>query len=106
MGDPKACKVSQFSYVPSSGIGPQGSFKVQGNTLTLISSTSGKTKSVYNYPYYAINSTIAHSLLDAQQLKVVASSRPSGRNTILFTIGYEGISVEAYLNKLIRIKAL
>ena len=47
------CKVSQFSYVPSSGIGPQGSFKVQGNTLTMISSTSDKTKSVYKMTWNA-----------------------------------------------------
>ena len=55
-----------------------------------------------NYPYYAINSTTASRLLTKEQLQTVASKRPSSSSTILFTIGYEGISLEAYLNKLIK----
>ena len=52
------CTISQFSYVPSSGIGPQGSFKVQGNTLTLLSSTSDKTKSVYKMTWNAVQNIL------------------------------------------------
>ena len=43
------------------------------------------------YPYYAIKSTIAKKVLSEEELK----------ETILFTIGYEGISLETYINKLI-----
>lgn len=52
------CKVSQFSYVPASGIGRQGSFKVQGNSLILISSTSDKTKSTYKMTWKAGENTL------------------------------------------------
>jgi hypothetical protein len=55
-----------------------------------------------NYPYYAINSTTAQRLLNKAQMDVVNSKRPSSTSTILFTIGYEGVSLEAYLNKLIK----
>ena len=55
-----------------------------------------------NFPYYAINSTIAKSILSAEHLKEVENARPSSSQTVLYTIGYEGISLEAYLNKLIR----
>lgn len=53
-----------------------------------------------NYPYYAINSTTASKLLNNDQLKIVNSKRPFA--SVLFTIGYEGVSFEGYLNKLIK----
>lgn len=55
-----------------------------------------------NYPFYAINSETAPRLLTKLQLKKVNDSRPVDDRTILFTIGYEGISLEAYLNKLLK----
>lgn len=55
-----------------------------------------------NYPYFAINSVKAAELLSAEELLKVANAKPSLDNTVLFTIGYEGISLEEYLNKLIR----
>src|ERR1035437_10039817 len=54
-----------------------------------------------NYPYYAINSTIASSILNNEELEKVMKQRPSKQEIVLFTIGYEGISLEEYLNKLI-----
>lgn len=54
-----------------------------------------------NFPYYAINSTIAEKVLDEKQLEKVISSKKEGNETILFTIGYEGVSLEKYLNKLV-----
>ena len=54
-----------------------------------------------NFPYYAINSTIADKVLDEKQLAKVTNSKKECNETILFTIGYEGISLEKYLNKLV-----
>jgi len=55
------------------------------------------------YPYYAINSTIAGRYLDTDHLEVIAQNRPlTSQEPQLFTIGYEGISAEAYFNKLIK----
>jgi hypothetical protein len=70
--------------------------KVRGNRLV---------KLVYEqYPYYAINSRTAESIMDATgiaQIKAVKEQlRQTGR--ILFTIGYEGITIEHYLNTLIK----
>lgn len=58
-------------------------------------------KTYIDYPYFAINSTIAADILDADQLKRVQKQKRTKTNTTLFTIGYEGISLEQYLNKLI-----
>ena len=65
--------------------------------------SEGLMKHTYtNFPYYAINSTTAKRLLDKEQLDKVDNFRPSLIETTLYTIGYEGISLEAYLNKLIK----
>lgn len=54
-----------------------------------------------NFPYYAINSTIADKVLDEAQLIKVLNLKKGSTETILFTIGYEGVSLEKYLNKLV-----
>jgi len=55
-----------------------------------------------NYPFWAINSTIQE-----ERTKVLQQKKQSNEKT-LFTIGYEGVSLEMYINKLILndIKAL
>ena len=53
------------------------------------------------YPYFAINSTIGDKFLSKDELKTVYSQRPIINDIVLFTIGYEGISLEEYINKLI-----
>lgn len=55
-----------------------------------------------NYPYYAINSVIAKEHLSSVELEKIKLARPTKRrNSSFATIGYEGGSVESYLNKLI-----
>lgn len=53
------------------------------------------------YPYFVLNSTISQNVLNDLEQKAVELVRPHFTNTVLFTIGYEGISLEEYLNKLI-----
>jgi len=54
------------------------------------------------YPYFAINSQIAEATLSADDFSVVKQAKPKKRRTMLLaTIGYEGGSVENYLNRLI-----
>jgi hypothetical protein len=60
------------------------------------------THTYLQYPYYAINSTTAPRLLTKEQIGKVEAKRPASTHTILFTIGYEGISLEEYLNRLIK----
>ena len=54
-----------------------------------------------SFPYWATKSTIARKHLSDEDLaKVLAKKTPSTKKA-LFTIGYEGISLESYLNRLI-----
>ena len=53
------------------------------------------------YPYFAINSSIAHELLSKDELVLVEKQKRKYPEPQLFSIGYEGITLEAYINKLI-----
>lgn len=53
------------------------------------------------FPFYAINSTIAHEVLPEEYHDRITIARPADESPTLFTIGYEGISLEKYLQKLI-----
>lgn len=55
-----------------------------------------------NYQYYAINSIKAQDFLNEYQFKEIKDARPIANQIALFTIGYEGISLEEYLNRLIK----
>ena len=54
-----------------------------------------------HYPYYAIKSAIAKRILSEEEMQKVRQQIRISTETILFTIGYEGISLETYINKLI-----
>jgi uncharacterized protein (DUF488 family) len=54
------------------------------------------------YPYYAINSTVLDKVLSISERIIVTEQRPAGKSPQLFTIGYEGLSIDAYLDKLIK----
>jgi uncharacterized protein (DUF488 family) len=55
-----------------------------------------------NFPYWATKSIKAQSLLSEPELERVNASMATEETVTLFTIGYEGISLEEYLNRLIR----
>jgi uncharacterized protein (DUF488 family) len=66
-------------------------------------STNALIKYTYrNYTYYAISSVKAKALLAESDYNKVVASRPINEITTLYTIGYEGVSLESYLNRLIR----
>lgn len=54
-----------------------------------------------NYPFWAINSAIADTLLNDEELANVKKQKKVFHETQLFTIGYEGLSLEQYINKLL-----
>ncbi|MCU0449189.1 MAG: DUF488 domain-containing protein [Bernardetiaceae bacterium] len=55
-----------------------------------------------NFPYWAIKSRKAKQILSPKEYNKVQQSKPRSVETALFTIGYEGISLEEYLNRLIK----
>lgn len=66
-------------------------------------STNSLMKLTYlNYQYFAINSVKAKEILTDEQYAKVLQAKPNSSKTTLYTIGYEGISLEEYLNRLIK----
>ena len=55
-----------------------------------------------NYPFYATKSEVAAEILDKRELEKVEASKPRSNKTVLYTIGYEGISLEEYLVRLLK----
>lgn len=53
------------------------------------------------YPYYAINSAIASELLTDEEMETIEKQKRTFTEPQLFSIGYEGISLETYINTLI-----
>lgn len=50
-----------------------------------------------NYPFFAINSVMAESLLSEMEYSIVVRQRPHKDERSLMTIGYEGLSLEKYI---------
>ncbi len=55
-----------------------------------------------NFPYWTTKSEIAEAVLTQKEFSRVKQSFPKKERSILFTIGYEGISLEEYLNRLLK----
>lgn len=66
---------------------------------------SALIREVYQrYPYYATHSEIKERLLDKKELERVRAASNSGKHAeqMLFTLGYEGLHFEEYVNQLLR----
>ncbi|MBI4560162.1 MAG: DUF488 domain-containing protein [Candidatus Hydrogenedentes bacterium] len=87
-----------------------GDFRELGNSLERFRANYGTIRGdqliglTYRcYPYFAIRSQILRRILpDAADRERVRAARPPRRGPGLLTIGYEGKSLETYLNQLLR----
>ena len=67
-----------------------------------MSATALMKHTYINFPFYAIKSEAAENILTKEELEKVTKAKPKGSKTVLFTIGYEGISLEEYLVRLLK----
>jgi uncharacterized protein (DUF488 family) len=58
-------------------------------------------KTYREFPQFAARSKVAEKLFDADELKQIQFAWNIDTKPILFTIGYEGLTIDAFLNKLI-----
>lgn len=54
-----------------------------------------------NYPFYAIKSKIAKDLMSEEEMQKINAQKRHFEEPMLFTIGYEGLSLEQYIKRLI-----
>lgn len=55
-----------------------------------------------HFPFYAIKSEIVENILSREEADLVSKAKPWSNQTVLFTIGYEGLSLEEYLTRLLK----
>ncbi|MBN1340293.1 MAG: DUF488 domain-containing protein [Bacteroidales bacterium] len=67
-----------------------------------MSATALMKHTYINFPFYAIKSEASENILTKDELEKVIEAKPNGSKTVLFTIGYEGISLEEYLVRLLK----
>ena len=53
------------------------------------------------YPYYTCRSKIFSDLLNSEEIEQIRLRWNKDKSPCLFTIGYEGLTIDAYLNKLV-----
>lgn len=59
-------------------------------------------KYVYlSYPFFAINSVIAKDILTKEELKPIIKLRNKVEKKALYSIGYEGLSLDSYISKIL-----
>ncbi len=100
-GDKKWLKTDETNYSSNLSVADKQTLKYIKNQFGKYSTDALIEYTYKKYPYYAVKSTIAHKFLNQNELETVYNTIPENNNTILYTIGYEGISLEKYLNKLI-----
>lgn len=71
-------------------------------TYGTMSATALMKHTYINYPFYATRSEAAEKILNKEEFDKVTKSKPKVNKTVLYTIGYEGISLEDYLVRLIK----
>lgn len=82
-----------------------GEYQCEGQfSITPERGDSLKRKAYREYPYYAINSEIIGRLFYGKEAEQLRAERQSYAQPIqmLFTIGYEGRSIESFMNTLIQ----
>ena len=79
----------------------QAAIKQTKNEIAGLSQRDLVKYTYVRYPYFATKSQIAGGLLTSEELGQVNNQKRSFNQPAFFTIGYEGISLETYLNKLI-----
>jgi len=94
-------KTDSKDYLPELNFNDKSAVLFVKNHYGTLSNNELLRLTYIKYPFYAINSTVLTSVLNSEEMSLVKRQIPVGIKTTLFTIGYEGISLEQYINKLI-----
>lgn len=100
-------RTDDFELVPNSSfmnaLEPRDKM-VLNNLAEQLKSVRGKSlirKTYLEYPYFACRSKITRDVLRAQELKQAQYSWNTDTAPCLFTLGYEKLTIDSYLNRLI-----
>ena len=95
------CKTDKTNYIDKLTVDDQNILTYIRENFKNLDSEALMKYTYLNFHYYAINSKIAKDILSKKEYENILTARPTNNKSVLFTIGYEGISLEDYLNRLI-----
>ena len=87
---------------PTEGLFDEGEFRRCYAKYSHLHGTKLLQDVYRRYPYYAIKSERAAKIMDDQEMGAITAAHPAATAACFFTIGYEGSSLEGYLNRLIK----
>lgn len=93
--------VSHDDFISQLKIEDKSALSYIYNTFGVYSGNELIKYTYVNYPFWAINSVILDDLLSVEEKKKVLQQKKESSEKCLFTIGYEGKSLETYINQLI-----
>jgi uncharacterized protein (DUF488 family) len=94
-------KLDQVAYFTKLKKEDQSTLRQVINDYGTMSTNTLVQHTYLNFPFYAINSTISKEVLPGKLHERVDKVQPKSNMIGLFTLGYEGLSLEKYLQKLI-----
>lgn len=95
-------RIDNVDYLNSIKLSDRNKIEEIKNLYGNMSANSLMLHTYINYPFWAIKSLKAKELLNENYYKRVLNVIPKNNKTILYTIGYEGISLEEYLLRLLK----
>jgi len=87
--------------IPSINISDRQYINEIKSEFGLLSQTELIKYTYIHYPYYATKSVIAKEMLNEEQMQKIRLQIRRYEEPTLFTIGYEGLTLEKYINQLI-----
>ncbi|MFH1081340.1 MAG: DUF488 domain-containing protein [Pseudomonadota bacterium] len=90
------------SFIPQIKSKDQSVLRAMISTLGNVQGKKLLRKVYIEYPEYACRSTILSDILTPEEIDRIRPEWNSDQTPCMFTIGYEGLTIDAYLNRLIQ----
>lgn len=100
--DERECHLDSTGWVGQLNLDDQAALRQVRQEIGELTGDRLVQKVYREYPYYAIRSEIAARLLSEEERSLVDAERPKEAEEGWFSLGYEGRSVDAYLDLLIQ----
>lgn len=95
-------KLDSTDYLKSLKISDKNKIEEIKNLYGKMNTSALMQHTYINFPFWATKSLKAKEILTEKNYEKVLNSIPKNNKTILYTIGYEGISLEEYLFRLLK----
>lgn len=93
--------IQNFNYLEGLDLFEQGYLEIVKEQFGKMTQDELIHYTYAKYPFYATRSKIAKDLMSNEEMQIINAQKRHFDEPMLFTIGYEGLSLEQYIKKLI-----